>query len=135
MSENNLGPVVVDRHVDGNRRRDRALPREEGIPGLRRRGRDVDGEALKAQASDELTPLVLDVIDEATISAAAMAVGEAAGERGLAGLVKNAGTAKPAPIEFQPTADFRTQLELNLFAPVATVQALLPLIRQGGGRS
>jgi NAD(P)-dependent dehydrogenase (short-subunit alcohol dehydrogenase family) len=61
-------------------------------------------------------------------------VADVVGERGLGGLVNNAGIAKPAPIEFQPMADFRTQLEVNLFGPVAMVQAFLPLIRRGGGR-
>ena len=56
------------------------------------------------------------------------------GERGLAGLVNNAGIGVPAPIEFQPMADFRRQLEVNLFGPVAMIQAFLPLIRRGGGR-
>jgi NAD(P)-dependent dehydrogenase (short-subunit alcohol dehydrogenase family) len=46
------------------------------------------------------------------------------GDRGQAGLVNNAGIARPAPIEFQPMADFREQLEVNLFGPVAMVQAL-----------
>ena len=78
--------------------------------------------------------MIIDVTDGATISAAATTVAEAVGDRGLAGLVNNAGIAKPAPIEFQPMADFRTQLEVNLFGPVAMVQAFLPLIRQGGGR-
>ena len=31
-------------------------------------------------------------------------------------------------------SDFRQQLEVNLFGPVAVIQALLPLIRRGGGR-
>ena len=31
-------------------------------------------------------------------------------------------------------ADFRRQLEVNLFGPVAMIQAFLPLIRRGGGR-
>ena len=31
-------------------------------------------------------------------------------------------------------ADFRKQLEVNLFGPVAMIQAFLPLIRRGGGR-
>ena len=53
---------------------------------------------------------------------------------GLAGLVNNAGIGVPAPIEFQPMADFRRQLEVNLFGPVAMIQAFLPLIRRGGGR-
>jgi NAD(P)-dependent dehydrogenase (short-subunit alcohol dehydrogenase family) len=56
------------------------------------------------------------------------------GDRGLAGLVNNAGIGVPAPIEFQPMADFRRQLEVNLFGPVAMIQGFLPLIRRGGGR-
>jgi NAD(P)-dependent dehydrogenase (short-subunit alcohol dehydrogenase family) len=96
--------------------------------------RKPDGEALQAQTSAALTPLIIDVTDEKTISAAATTVAGAVGDRGLAGLVNNAGIAKPAPIEFQPMADFRTQLEVNLFGPVAMIQAFLPLIRRGGGR-
>ncbi len=96
--------------------------------------RDVDGEALQAQTSGKLTPLIIDVTDEATIVTAAAAVTAIVGKRGLAGLVNNAGIAKPAPIELQPMADFREQLEVNLFGPVAMVQAFLPLIRRGAGR-
>jgi NAD(P)-dependent dehydrogenase (short-subunit alcohol dehydrogenase family) len=95
---------------------------------------EADGAALVAQVPDGLTPLIIDVTDQSTISAAAATVADAVGERGLAGLVNNAGIAKPAPIEFQPMADFRTQLEVNLFGPVAMIQAFLPLIRRGGGR-
>jgi NAD(P)-dependent dehydrogenase (short-subunit alcohol dehydrogenase family) len=99
--------------------------------GVRRAG---DGEALRAKAPGAVTPLILDVTDQSAISAAAAAVAEVVGDRGLAGLVNNAGIAKPAPIEFQPMADFREQLEVNLFGPVAMVQSFLPLIRQGSGR-
>jgi NAD(P)-dependent dehydrogenase (short-subunit alcohol dehydrogenase family) len=96
--------------------------------------READGSALQAKAPERLTPLIIEVMDEATISAAAAAVSDVAGERGLAGLVNNAGIGVPAPIEFQPMADFRRQLEVNLFGPVAMIQAFLPLIRRGGGR-
>jgi NAD(P)-dependent dehydrogenase (short-subunit alcohol dehydrogenase family) len=93
-----------------------------------------DGEALQAQEPERLTPMIIDVTNEATISAAAATVADAVKDRGLAGLVNNAGIAKPAPIEFQPITAFRMQLEVNLFGPVAMIQAFLPLIRQGGGR-
>ncbi len=96
--------------------------------------REVDGEALQAQTSATLTPLIIDVTDGDAISAAAAVVTDVVGDRGLAGLVNNAGIAKPAPLEFQPMADFRTQLEVNLFGPVAMIQAFMPLIRRGGGR-
>ena len=93
-----------------------------------------DGEALRARTSDELTPVVIDITKGATIAAAADTVSGAVGERGLAGLVNNAGIVKPGPIEFQPMAAFRMQVEVNLFGPVAVTQAFLPLIRQGNGR-
>ena len=96
--------------------------------------REVDGEALQAQTSATLTPLIIDVTNGDTISSAAAAVTDVVGDRGLAGLVNNAGIGKPAPLEFQPMADFRTQLEVNLFGPVAMIQSFLPLIRRGGGR-
>jgi NAD(P)-dependent dehydrogenase (short-subunit alcohol dehydrogenase family) len=93
-----------------------------------------DGERLRAQEPERLTPLIVDVTKQPAISAALTTVADAVGDRGLAGLVNNAGIAKPAPIELQPVAEFRRQLEVNLFGPVAMVQAFLPLIRQGGGR-
>ena len=58
----------------------------------------------------------------------------AVGERGLFGLVNNAGIVKPGPLELQPMADFRQQLEVNLIGQVAVTQAFLPLIRRGKGR-
>jgi NAD(P)-dependent dehydrogenase (short-subunit alcohol dehydrogenase family) len=94
----------------------------------------VDGEALMSRTSGELHPVVIDITDDETILAAVKTVSEAVGERGLAGLVNNAGIVKPGPIEFQPMADFRRQVEVNLFGQVAVTQAFLPLIRRGGGR-
>jgi len=47
--------------------------------------REKDGEALRAQASKTLTPLIIDVTDESTISAAAETVAEAVADRGRLG--------------------------------------------------
>ena len=96
--------------------------------------REEDGQTLVAETSGEVTPIIIEVADPETISAAVSTVGDTVGDRGLAGLVNNAGIAKPAPLEFQPMADFRTQLEVNLFGPVAMIQAFLPLVRRGHGR-
>lgn len=96
--------------------------------------RAEDAEVLRADQPQGLTPVIIDVTDPSTIAAAAATVADAVGDRGLAGIVNNAGIAKPAPIEFQPMRDFREQLEVNLFGPVAVVQAFLPHIRRGRGR-
>jgi NAD(P)-dependent dehydrogenase (short-subunit alcohol dehydrogenase family) len=94
----------------------------------------VDGDALRQQASPQLTPIFLDVTDPASIAAAASTVSTAVGETGLAGLVNNAGIAVGGPLEFIPLADLRRQLEVNVIGQVAVTQAFLPLLRQGRGR-
>lgn len=58
----------------------------------------------------------------------------AAGERIVAdgpldGLVNNAATMCPAPLEFVPLAAFRRQLEVNLTGQLAVAQAVLPALR------
>lgn len=93
-----------------------------------------DGEALKSQASPRLSPLMIDVADDASIANAAKTVGDAVGASGLAGLVNNAGVVLPGPLEYLPIADLRAQLEVNVIGQVAVTQAFLPMIRAGHGR-
>jgi NAD(P)-dependent dehydrogenase (short-subunit alcohol dehydrogenase family) len=92
-----------------------------------------DAEALRS-ASPQITPLIIDVTDGETVQAAAQAVGAAVGEKGLAGVVCNAGISGGAPAEFLPLDDLRRMLEVNVVGVVATAQAFLPLVRQGRGR-
>ncbi|MCC6140624.1 MAG: SDR family oxidoreductase [Nitrospira sp.] len=93
-----------------------------------------DGEALQAQASGQLRALLLDVTDAGSIARARQAVTELVGDRGLAGLVNNAGIAVVGPLEAVPIADLRRQFEVNVIGQVAVTQAFLPLLRQGRGR-
>jgi NAD(P)-dependent dehydrogenase (short-subunit alcohol dehydrogenase family) len=96
--------------------------------------RASDSEPLARQTSGTITPLVMDITDPDAVAAAAAAVTSSVGDRGLAGLVNNAGIVQPGPLEFQPMEKFRLQLEVNLFGQVAVTQAFLPLIRVGKGR-
>jgi NAD(P)-dependent dehydrogenase (short-subunit alcohol dehydrogenase family) len=96
--------------------------------------KDQDGDALRAVASERLTPVHLDVTDAASISAMTELVADRVAAAGLAGLVNNAGTTLPYPVEYLPVAAFRNQLEVNLTGPLAVTQALLPLLRRGNGR-
>lgn len=93
-----------------------------------------DGEALREQAPERILPVILDVTDQNTIDATAATVAEAVGERGLAGLVNNAGITVQGPVEFIPLDDLRRQLEVNVVGQVALIQALLPQIRKAKGR-
>jgi NAD(P)-dependent dehydrogenase (short-subunit alcohol dehydrogenase family) len=96
--------------------------------------RQEDAEAARSAANRAVTPLMIDITDPAMIDAAAKTVEQAVAQRGLAGLVNNAGIVKPGPLEFQPLDDFRRQLEVNLIGPLSVIQVFLPLIRRGRGR-
>lgn len=96
--------------------------------------KEADADSLRAEGSERLVPLMLDVTDGAQIAAAAQRVEEQVGKAGLDGLVNNAGIAVPGPLETLPIDDFRRQIEVNLTAHVAVTQAMLPAIRRARGR-
>jgi NAD(P)-dependent dehydrogenase (short-subunit alcohol dehydrogenase family) len=93
-----------------------------------------DGQRLRAEASNRLRPLILDVTHHAGIAVAAKEVQEAVGERGVAGLVNNAGVNAAGPLELVGADELRHQLEVNLVGQIAVTQAFLPLIRAARGR-
>jgi NAD(P)-dependent dehydrogenase (short-subunit alcohol dehydrogenase family) len=137
MSNNgsaNRGPVLITGTSTGIGAATALFLGEQGFQVFAGVRREADGEVLEQRSSNGLTPVILDITDAATISAAADTVSAAVGERGLAGLVNNAGIVKPGPLELQPIDDFRRQLEVNLVGQVAVTQAFLPLIRKGHGR-
>ncbi|MFT3866026.1 MAG: SDR family oxidoreductase [Solirubrobacterales bacterium] len=94
--------------------------------------KEEDAAALRAEGSERLEPLLLDVLDPDAIAAAAERV--AAEQGGLDALVDNAGAAVPGPLEALPIEDFRRQVELNLTAQLAVTQAMLPALRAARGR-
>ncbi len=94
--------------------------------------KEEDAAALRAEGSERLEPVMLDVLDPEAIAAAAERVGAEPG--GLDGLVDNAGAAVAGPLEALPIEDFRRQVELNLTAQLAVTQAMLPAIRVARGR-
>lgn len=96
--------------------------------------KEADGEKLKTEASDTLTPIIIDVTDQPTINAAAEAVRAAVGDAGLDGLVNNAGVGYGGPLEFMDIEELRQQLEVNVIGQVAVTQAFMPLIRKAKGR-
>jgi NAD(P)-dependent dehydrogenase (short-subunit alcohol dehydrogenase family) len=95
---------------------------------------DADGERLKSQASDRLTPIILDVTDQSQIDAAAKTVADAVGAAGLQGLVNNAGISVNGPLEYLTSDDLRKQFEVNVIGQIAVTRTFLEQVRQGGGR-
>jgi NAD(P)-dependent dehydrogenase (short-subunit alcohol dehydrogenase family) len=51
----------------------------------------------------------------------------------LDALLNNAGTAYGAPIEMLPLEDLRAQMEINVIAHVAVIQAFLPMLKEARG--
>jgi NAD(P)-dependent dehydrogenase (short-subunit alcohol dehydrogenase family) len=84
-------------------------------------------------APGAITPLVLDVTDEASCREAVESVLQQAGR--IDALVNNAGYGHTGPLEEIPLEDVRAQFEVNTFAPLRLAQLVIPAMRaQGGGR-
>jgi NAD(P)-dependent dehydrogenase (short-subunit alcohol dehydrogenase family) len=94
---------------------------------------EQDAEVLRAEASQNLIPLMLDVTLPETISAACALVQEKTNGE-LFCLVNNAGISVSGALEFIPIQDFRQQIEVNLIGQLAITQRALPMIRKGKGR-
>jgi NAD(P)-dependent dehydrogenase (short-subunit alcohol dehydrogenase family) len=96
-----------------------------------------DGDALRAAVAglprEAVTAVPGDIADPAHRAALARA---AAGLGGADLLVNNAGTlgASPRPaLADYPVAELRTSFEVNVLAPIALTQLLLPSLRERGG--
>ncbi len=96
--------------------------------------RAEDGERLVTQADGDVQPVRLDVTDAAAVQSVAGQLAGEIGERGLAGLVNNAGILVSAPLEFVSADQLRRQFEVNVFGTVAVTQAMVPLLRTAQGR-
>jgi NAD(P)-dependent dehydrogenase (short-subunit alcohol dehydrogenase family) len=95
--------------------------------------RESDGRALRDVAT-RLEPVHIDVTDAASIANMTEFITRETGDAGLAGLVNNAGTTLPCPIQYLPLDAFRGQLEVNLTGPLAVTASLLPLLCKARGR-
>jgi NAD(P)-dependent dehydrogenase (short-subunit alcohol dehydrogenase family) len=92
--------------------------------------REVDEQRLVAEHADRVTVRRCDITDPEQVSALGADVVAA----GLVGVVSNAGTAVPAPLEYLPLEQLRYQLEVNLVGQLAVVQVVLPALRRTRGR-
>ncbi|XP_004700596.1 retinol dehydrogenase 16-like [Echinops telfairi] len=92
-------------------------------------------EQLRAKTSDRLETVILDVTQTESIAAAAQWVKDRVGDRGLWGLVNNAGVSQPtAPNEWLTKEDFMKILDVNLLGLIEVTLSLLPLVRKARGR-
>ena len=88
-------------------------------------------DTLQALASETLRPVELDVNAPEQIVACLARIEQEAGRLDL--LVNNAGYGAMGPIVEMPIEQVRQQVETNVFAPLALVQAALPLLTRERG--
>jgi len=93
-----------------------------------------DGERLQAALGARVTPVIMDVTERATITAAAQQVASQLAGRGLDGLANIAGVGKVSPVEYVARADLEEIFDINVFGQIAVTQAFLPLLRRARGR-
>jgi NAD(P)-dependent dehydrogenase (short-subunit alcohol dehydrogenase family) len=86
-----------------------------------------------AEELGDAVPVRCDVTDPAQVAAAVDTATTAFGQIDV--LVNNAGQGLQADIEDIDPADFRALLDLNLVAPLVTMQAVIPAMRQQGAGS
>ncbi|XP_028248893.1 retinol dehydrogenase 1 [Parambassis ranga] len=90
---------------------------------------------LAAAASPRLKALPLNVTDSASIRRAVEFVSGEVGERGLWGLVNNAGRSVPiGPAEWMQSEDFTKVLDVNLIGVIDVTLQFLPLLKKAQGR-
>jgi NAD(P)-dependent dehydrogenase (short-subunit alcohol dehydrogenase family) len=95
----------------------------------------ADGDALCRGAAGQISPVLLDVADNASIDAAILEVGAQLGPgNGLQGLINNAGVYHGCPLQYLDVDEIRQIVEVNLLGSMLLTRAALPLLRTGNGR-
>ncbi|KAM3917142.1 dehydrogenase/reductase SDR family member 9-like [Leptodactylus fuscus] len=91
--------------------------------------------ALKQETSRRVKTIRLDVTDGDSVKRVAEWVKDEVGEKGLWGLVNNAGIMGTlAPIDWLTIDDIRAPIEVNLLGLIHVTLSVLPLIKKAKGR-
>lgn len=88
----------------------------------------ADSEKLKKDFPTNFQPLIFDVTDSAAVKNAVLEVQHLIGDKGLSGLVNNAGIAVSGPMQHVPIEKLEHQLNVNVLGVVRVTQAFLPLL-------
>ena len=87
-----------------------------------------DAVKLSQDFSNNFKPLLFDVTDDKAIANAVLDVQHVIGDKGLSGLVNNAGIAVSGPMQHVPIEKLEHQINVNVLGVVRVTQAFLPLL-------
>ncbi|XP_037706150.1 dehydrogenase/reductase SDR family member 9 [Choloepus didactylus] len=91
--------------------------------------------ALKAETSVRLHTVLLDVTDPENVKRTAQWVRDLVGDKGLWGLINNAGVLGVlAPTDWLTVEHYREPIEVNLFGLINVTLNMLPLVKKARGR-
>lgn len=96
--------------------------------------KQADQEQLRTVGDGGVTPVLMEVEDGKSISAAATEIESQLDGQGLDGLVNCAGIGMVRPLEYAKLEDIRHIFEINTFGQIAVTQALTHLLRRNRGR-
>ncbi|MEV4687420.1 SDR family NAD(P)-dependent oxidoreductase [Microbacterium sp. LWH3-1.2] len=93
--------------------------------------------AADARAFDGVSgvvPIVVDVLDEESITRAAAEVERRLGGAKLGAVVNNAGIIVQGPVELVPPSELERQFRVNVYGPASVIRAFGPRIRKDAAR-
>ncbi len=97
------------------------------------RNRD-DGTKLQESIDGQIEPILMDLEQQESIEQAIKELTLKLDDKGLDGLINNAGIAVAGPLEFLPLDRVRSMFEINFFGALSLTQKALPLLRKCKGR-
>jgi len=95
---------------------------------------DDETEELRSARNGQIRLAIVDITDEQAVRVWAEAVNAEVHSHGLDLLINNAGILTPGPLEVLPLDAIRREFEVNVFGSITVTNALLPSLRQAGGR-
>jgi NAD(P)-dependent dehydrogenase (short-subunit alcohol dehydrogenase family) len=96
--------------------------------------KEQDGAQLHSDFGARVIPIIMDVTDRPSITAAAQRVSALLDDSGLDGLVNVAGVGKVSPIEYMSHNDLQKIFDINVFGQIDVTRAFLPALRKARGR-
>jgi len=96
--------------------------------------KESDCDRIRAKFADNVHPILMDIVNQASIAAAAREIESQVSGSGLDGLVNVAGIGLVRPLEYASIEDLRQIFEINFFGQVACIQAFSRMLRKRQGR-